>query len=757
MAIIYNTQHRTMTLHTGRTTYQMQIDPNGHLLHLYYGARVPDTSLAYLYVLTDCGFSPNSYESRYRRDISLDILPQEYSSCNTGDYRLPALDLSADNGAWGTDLRYVSHDILPGKYHLPGLPASFGSESEAETLSVLLKDEATGTEVTLLYGVFEDADMITRAAMIRNAGSRTIRLEKASSLCLDVPFGQWDLLHFHGRHCMERMPERQRLIHGIQTVSSRRGASSHHQNPFVVLMDHAATETSGVCLGAMLAYSGSHRTDIELDQTGLVRIVSGINEDTFAWELAPGETFSAPEVLLCWTDQGLGDISHHYHRFLLNHMIRSKLVNRCPILINTWEAMMFDFTAERLMHFAQDAAELGIGMLVLDDGWFGNRNSDNSGLGDWTVNTSKLPGGLLEIANGVHALGMKFGLWIEPEMVNEDSDLYRAHPDWALSVPGRKPSMGRNQLVLDMGRREGVDALFEMLSTLISQNGIDYIKWDMNRNMTDIYSHALPEERQPEASHRYILGVYDLMDRLTTAFPEVLFEGCAGGGGRFDAGMLYYTPQIWCSDDTDAIERLTIQMGTSVGYPIATVGAHVSICPNQQTGRTVPFGTRALTAMSGTFGYELDPAHLTEEEKSQVKGQIERFKKLRELIGTGRYHRLSDFNCEQDVVAWEFSKEDGSQALLNLVVTHPRANGHGSHVKLRGLCSDAVYRIAEAVFEGRQIVLESTSLSETLLEDRRFSGASLMQAGFTLPPLLGDYPSVQLLFERVDEVLECVR
>lgn len=753
MAIVFDSATRTITLQTRSSTYQMQINETNHVLHLYYGKRIDGDCLDYRFVLKDCGFSPNSYEERLRRDISLDILPQEYSASNCEDFRVPAIDCVSADGVWGSDLRYVSHSILPGKYSLEGLPAAFGSEDEAETLSVTLRDQVTGVEVELLYGVFEQADMITRAVVVKNGGERPVRLERVYSVCLDITFGDWELLHFYGQHCMERRPERLPLMRGIQTVASRRGASSHHHNPFVVLMEPAATETRGECIGVMPVYSGNHRTDIEVDQMNSVRLVSGINPDMFSWQLEPGERFVAPEVILCRTDGGLDDLSCHYHEFILRHVIRSPWKDRRrPVLINSWEAMTFDFTADKLLEFARDAASLGIEMMVLDDGWFGQRNSDNAGLGDWFANTDKLPGGVKALSDGVHALGMKFGLWIEPEMVNEDSDLYRAHPDWALTVPGRKPVLGRDQLVLDMGRAEVVEHLYRVFSDLIRNNGIDYIKWDMNRNMTDVYSRALPPDRQLEASHRYILGVYDLFDRLTDEFPEVLFEGCSGGGGRFDAGMLYYTPQIWCSDDTDAIERLTIQAGTSVGYPISAVGAHVSVCPNQQTGRSTSFGTRAVVAMSGTFGYELDPARLSEEERQQVVEQVQRFKRYYDLIQWGRYHRLSDWPERQNFTAWSFTSPDGSRALVNLVVTHPRANGNGAFIRLRGLVSEARYRLEEIHFEGCKAVLPgSVRLNEANLLNRVFTGAGLMYAGYTLPPMQGDFPSVQLLFTRIDD------
>jgi len=755
MAIQFDVADRTITLHTRATTYQMQIADTGHVLHLYYGPRIDGECLDYLHVLTDCGFSPNCYENRMRREISPDILPLEYSAAGSGDYRVPALECVSAEGVVGADLRYVRHGIVEGKYALPGLPAAFGEGDQAQTLSLVLSDAATGLEVELLYGVFDGADVITRAAVFRNRGDAAIRLDRAASLCLDLPFapgssgGEWELLHLHGRHCMERMPERVPLMHGIQTVGSRRGASSHHHNPFTVLMASDTTETQGECLGIMPVYSGNHRTDIELNQADAVRVVSGIGGDLFGWQLDPGDSFCAPEVILCRTDGGMEGLTHHFHDFLNRHLIRSPWKDRVrPLLINSWESMTCDFDADKVLAFAAEAAKLGVELVVLDDGWFGARNDDNAGLGDWTANEAKLPGGLKPLSDAIHAMGLRFGLWIEPEMVNEDSDLYRTHPEWALAVPGRRPVTARNQLVLDMGNREVVEYLYGVFSKLVRENGIDYIKWDMNRNIADTYSTALPPHRQGEVSHRYMLGVYELMDRLTGEYPEVLFENCAGGGGRFDAGMLYYTPQIWCSDDSDAIERLTIQTGTAIGYPVSAMGAHVSACPNQQTGRTTPFGIRAIVAMSGTFGFELDPARLTDDEKRRMRALADRYHRFYNVIHRGRYYRLTGLEGRGGYVAWAFVSPDGGQALVNLVVTRTHANTHGIHLRLRGLDAHGRYRLAEAVVEGCERP-DGRILNDAALEGRIFTGRSLMAAGITLRPMRGDYPGVQLLFERV--------
>lgn len=749
MAIQFDPGTRTFVLRTRNTTYQMQVDGRGRLLHLYYGRAIGTGDLVGLYPPADHGFSPDWYPFRLMRGVSPDVLPLEYTGFNVGDFRLCCVIARDANGAAGADFLYESHEILPGKYSLAGLPAAHDEDNEAETLCIRLRDPINGLELTLFYGVFADQDVITRAARLTNGGAGVIRLEKAASLCLDLPFGRWDLIHFHGRHAMERQMQRVPLSNDIQTVSSTRGASSHHHNPFVILCDHQATEEHGLCYGVMPVYSGSHRTDIEVDQNGLVRLVSGIQDQGFSWTLEPGAQFDAPEVLLACSADGLGALSRIYHRFLRRNICRGKFrFARRPVLINNWEATYFDFNTEKICHIAEKAAALGVEMLVLDDGWFGKRDDDNSGLGDWYVNENKLPGGLRPLIARINALGMKFGIWIEPEMVSEDSDLYRAHPDWALALPGRAPAMGRNQLVLDLGRPEVVDYLTERIRTLLRDNPINYVKWDMNRNMSDVYSRVLPPDRQGEAAHRYMLGVYRLLETLTGEFPDVLFEGCAGGGGRFDAGMLAYFPQIWCSDDTDAIERLTIQYGTSFGYPVSAMGAHVSACPNHQTGRSTPLWTRAVVAMSGTFGYELDLNRLSEEEAAEVTAQIETFKRDYRLIQDGDYYRLTDPAEEPRFVAWEFAAPD--QALINLVVTHPEANARPLHLWLRGLDPDALYRVERLDLHGCARVCDEAVPEETPARlGAVFSGSTLMYAGYTLPQLFGDYPSVQMHLVRL--------
>ena len=685
--------------------------------------------MRYTEFFSDCGFSPNPGQIHEQRDFSLDTRPQEYTGCGIGDYRISCLSLANGDGSYSADFRYVGHSVLNGKYSIPGLPASYGSEG-CETLQIDLEDPVTGLKLALLYGVFAEKDVITRCAVIKNSGNAPVKLYKAASACLDIPFGKWDLIHFQGRHCMERMPERAPVPHGIMTIGSDRGTSSHQHNPFVILAAPETCEDFGQCYGAMLVYSGNFKIEAECSQLQTTRLVLGISDRGFAWTLEPGEAFHTPEVLLSFTEKGLGSLSRCYQDFLAEHICRGTYrdIPR-PILINNWEATYFDFNGEKLLSIAKQAKELGVEMLVLDDGWFGKRDSDFSGLGDWYVNEKKLGCTLSHLIQQLRDMGLDFGIWVEPEMVSPDSDLYRAHPDWALSVPGRTQVQGRSQLVLDMGRREVVEYLYGCLSDLLRSHDIRYVKWDMNRSLTDVYSRVLPPERQGEAAHRYMLGLYGLLERLTTEFPQVLFEGCSGGGGRFDAGMLYYFPQIWCSDDTDAIERLKIQYGTSFGYPIRTMGSHVSAVPNHQTGRTTPLNTRAIVAMSGSFGYELDPGKLGDGEKEEIRGQIERFFQHRDLIFYGDYYRLTNAMTDDFFTAWQFAAKDGSAALLNVVVVAPKANPYPIHVWLKGLEPEGMYRETES--------------------GNVYSGAALMYGGYTLPILLGDYPGFQCRFERI--------
>ena len=733
MSIRIDHETGLITLHTLHTSYQMWTDGQGVVHHLYYGPAIGGSDLRGLEFYSDCGFSPQPAGMDRQRDYSLDTLCQEYTGSGVGDYRIGCLRLAGPDGSRAADLRFVSAEAVPGKYTLPGLPAACAEDDTCETLRLKLRDAVHGLTVTLLYGVFAQADVITRAALLENEGNGPIRLDKAASACLDLPFGPWELIHFHGRHCMERQPERVPLSHNIQTLRSARGASSHQHNPFAILAAPHTNEETGECLGAMLVWSGNFKIECEVSQMQSTRLVAGVSDDDFSWTLEPGSQFAAPEVLFCYSDQGLSELSARYHRFLQRHIIRSPWRDKPrPVLINNWEATYMDFDAQRIWDIARQARDLGVEMLVLDDGWFGERSDDSSGLGDWQFNEKKLGCTFDQLIGRVREMGLLFGLWIEPEMVCTNTALYAAHPDWALTIPGRAPATGRSQLVLDLGRPEVVDYLYSLFHRLLAEHDIAYIKWDMNRNLTDVYSRVLPPERQGEAAYRYMLGLYSLLDRLTRDFPQVLFEGCAGGGGRFDAGMLCYCPQIWCSDDTDAIHRIKIQYGTSFGYPPCTMGSHVSASPNHQTGRSTPLSTRAVVAMAGTFGYELDLQKLTDAEKEMVKVQIAQYKQLQPLLLEGRCERLTDAVTDTCFTAWQFTAPDRSRAAVSVVVIDPQANPWPIHVRLRGLDLQALY-------------YES-------LTERVYTGAALCHAGLTLPILQGDFPAVQIMIERTESL-----
>lgn len=727
MAIIVDEKTGLFQLITDNTEYQMKADKYGVLKHLWYGEKT-GCDMEYLQSYPDVGFSGNIYDAGNDRTYSLDTLPLEYACDGVGDYRITGAAAVHSDGSCALDLRYKSYRISKGKYSIKGLPAVYADESESETLEIVLKDKYSDIEVTLRYGVLPKLDIITRCASAANNTNEPVILTKAASLCLDIPHGEWEWVHFHGRHAMERLTERMPLCHGIQESSSTRGTSSHHQNPTVLLCSPDCTETSGSCIGAALMYSGSFQTKIQLDQMEQVRLVMGINPELFRWELKPSEMFDTPEVIMSYSSNGMEKLSHNFHKVIREHVCRGKykLAER-PVLINNWEATYFDFNEEKILKIAEQAASLGVDMLVLDDGWFGKRDDDCSGLGDWFVNEKKLCGGLGSLAEKIKKMGMKFGLWFEPEMVSEDSELYRTHPEWAIQIPSRKPIRSRYQLVLDMTNPEVREYLFNSISKILRSAGISYVKWDMNRSICDLYTPCLSAEDQGEISHRYVLGLYELLERLTSEFPDVLFEGCSGGGGRFDAGMLYYCPQIWCSDDTDAYERTKIQYGTSFFYPVSAVGSHVSAVPNHQTGRTTPIETRAVTAMAGSFGYELDLNTLSDSEKQEVRKQITRFKKYGRLIHNGLYYRLSDPMNDKFAV-WEFVSEDKKEVLVNGVIFRTEPNRTQYLIKLRGLLPDADYRLDDS--------------------GGVYKGSALMNGGILLPKSWGDNYPVEMHFTK---------
>jgi alpha-galactosidase len=729
MSIKVNEKEMYFTIETKGTSYHMQVDRYGVLRHVWYGKRT-GCNMDYLIRTQDVGFSGNIYEADNDRTYSLDLLPPEYSCVGNGDYRTAAAAAVYPDGTSALDLRFYDYRITKGKYSIPNLPAVYAEEGESETLEITLKDLPGDIYVTLRYGVLEELDVITRCAEFENCGKASAVLTKAASLCLDIPEGDWEWIRFSGRHTMERIPERVPLAQGIYESSSNRGTSSHQQNPAAIFCSPDCTETSGGCIGAALVYSGSFQTKAELDQMRRIRVVMGINPELFSWELKPDARFCTPEVILSYSSEGLEKLSHNFHRVIREHVCRGKYkLSERPVLINNWEATYFDFNEEKILKIAEQASKLGVDMLVLDDGWFGKRDGDVSGLGDWTVNTEKLKDGLSGLAEKVKSCGMKFGLWFEPEMVSEDSDLYRAHPEWAIRIPGRNPVRSRYQLLLDLTRADVREYLFKSVSDILKSADISYVKWDMNRSICDWYTESLSAENMGEMPHRYVLGLYELLERLTAEFPDVLFEGCSGGGGRFDAGMLYYCPQIWCSDDTDAYERTKIQYGTSFFYPISSVGSHVSAVPNHQTGRITPIESRAVVAMAGSFGYELDLGKLSEEEKQAVSEQIRRFKKYGGLIRGGKYYRLTN-PLKDNLAVWEYLSEDGSEILLHGMIFRTEPNMLRYSVKLRGLDSERKYRA-----DG---------------DERIYTGAALVEGGILLGTSWGDYSPIEIHLTAID-------
>ena len=730
MAILFQEEKRIFTLQTKQTTYQMKVDNFGFLLHLYYGAKVSG-EMDYLLTYYDRGFSGNPNDVGNNRTYSMDVLPQEYPTLGTGDYRNSAFVLRNHDESACCDLRYAGYEIREGKYELPGLPAVYAKPEEAQTLEIVLEDAVSKVRVRLLYGVLEDEDIITRSVKITNYGTEYIVVEKASSACLDFITGEYDLLSFYGRHIMERNLQRARIGHGSQSIGSRRGTSSHQYNPAVIVAGKNTTEDIGDCYGMVFVYSGNFLCEAEQDQFDQTRILMGLQRDLFNYPLESGETLVVPETILCYSGRGFGDLSMKYHRCIRNHICNGARSRRKsgktgfiprPVLVTSWEAAYFNFTGETIVELAREAAQLGIDMVVMDDGWFGKREDDNSGLGDWQVNEKKLGCSLGELVRRVNEEGVKFGIWIEPEMISEDSDLYREHPDWAMQNPGRNPARGRNQLVLDFSREDVREHIFDQICRVLDQGNIEYVKWDMNRSLTDFYS---VETRQGKVSYDFVIGLYDFMEKLLAKYPQLMIEGCSGGGGRFDAGMMYYTPQIWCSDNTDAADRLWIQYGTSFFYPMSTISAHVSAVPNHQTGRITSLRTRGIVAMTGAFGYELSLGKLSAEEKEEIREQIRQYKEFEPLISMGDYYRLSN-PFEDACAAWMFVSKDRKRVLLHVVLLENHGNMIVNYVRLKELLPDVVY--------------------EEERSGKRYCGSALMQAGIPIPVEMGEYLAYQFVF-----------
>lgn len=706
MPITFDEKRKIFKLDTLDSTYEIGIR-EGYLIHLYYGKKIPDDNLLDLpfrgYFAT---ISPkNVHVDDYK--FSLDVQPMEYSCNGSGDYRLAALSIKDSMGRTTTDIRYLDHKIYDGKPKLKGLPATYcNDDSEAQTLELITIDKFTGAKVTLYYTAFANYSVVTESVKVENTGKETFEIEKVASCCVNFPSMDYNMINLSGVWSRERRVITRHLAHGIQSVASKRGSSSHNHNPFVALVDDKGGEDFGDAFGFNLVYSGNFSADIETDYLDCTRLVMGINPIDFTWVVEPGDEFQSPEVVMVYSDSGMGKMSRTFHDLYNNNLIRGEWKNKKrPLLINSWEGSGFDFDQETLVRYAKEAKKLGIELLVMDDGWFGHRDSDNSSLGDWFVNESKLKGGLTKLIERVNAEGVQFGIWYEPEMISEDSELYKAHPDWCVHVEGREQSPARQQYVIDMTRQDVRDCIFNQMYDVLSKNNIAYLKWDYNRAITEPASVMLDARHSKEFFHRFILGTYELMDRITSAFPHILFESCAGGGGRFDAGMLYYMPQAWASDNTDPIERLTIQFGTTMCYPASSMGAHVSAC--DRTG----IETKAAVAMAGTFGYELDPKEMSEEDKEKVKEQVKNYHRYYNVIHFGDLYRIIAPTDDEFKCAWEYVAKDKSEALLTVVIKN-RAPHDFLLIKMKGLDPEKMYR------------------DET--DGEIYSGALLMNAGINL-------------------------
>ncbi len=766
MAVFFDKQKGIFKLDTQNTTYMLGLTKEGYVGHIYYGPKMKRTGGRQLLRIQEPPFSPLTN----MRDKSsfLDTFPMEYSTDGVGDYRESCLALRNEKGQPGVELFYDSYEITDGKPSLEGLPASFPGEHggtdeddlhKVQTLTLTLKDPVLEITVFLHYSVFPQEDVITRSVAVRNDSEYERMIDKIYSACLDMDDQSFEMITLTGSWARERHKERAAIRTGKQSVGSTRGESSHQEHPFIALVTPETTQTQGQVYGMNFIYSGNFLAQVEKTQWNSVRMTMGIHPYDFAWRLVPGECFTAPECVLVYSAAGLDGMTHSLHDFYRNHLIRSRYLHeKRPILINNWEATYFDFSTDKLLAIAREAAKDGIEMLVMDDGWFGHRNSDTSSLGDWGVNEKKITGGLKHLAEEVGKIGLKFGIWFEPEMISPDSDLYREHPDWAISVYRREATQSRQQYVLDLTRPEVRDYVYESVASLLRSAPIAYVKWDMNRQLCDLGSSWLGAQSQGELLHRYVLGVYELQERLITEFPDLLLENCSGGGARFDAGMLYYSPQIWCSDDMDPIERLQIQEGTEMIYPLSTMGAHVCCAPNHTTGRTVPIGTRANVALAGTFGYELDITSIPEEDRRQIAGQVELYHRFHMLVAEGDYYRVQSWSDEEPYDCWGVVSKDKSKALFTWVQVLAKANRHSRRLAFKGLDSDRKYKlIATCVAGGKELVPWSSEKKESEMPGEKivvdpdikegdillgtFYGEELMQCGITVQTEFGDFLS----------------
>lgn len=730
--IIYNSDSNTINLNTKNSTYQIKIAAEGVVLHTWYGERVDNLDFSYLFEYQENGMNPISSDGSASK-YSYDALPQEFPQRGTGDYRVAALDLLWPNGTRASDLRYHSHEISQGKYELEGLPSFWQGDAEAETLELVLKDKVSDVYVHLYYAVFPKLDLITRASKVVNRGTVEVYVNKLASAAIDFRRGDYELITFPGAHENERQAEATLLPSGIYEISSKRGMGGHQQNPAVILKDPTTDEKQGQAYAFALVYSGGFTFEFEKDQYKQTRLVMGLDADNLCWKLEQDEELTAPELVMTYSNSGIEKLTHNLHDGVNNNLIRSKYAKeRRPILVNNWEATYFDFDKESLLNIVKTAAELDVELFVLDDGWFGNRDWEDKALGDWKPNTDKLGGNLEDLVKEINDIGLDLGIWIEPEMISENSDLYRAHPEWAIAVPGREPKRFRQQLVLDMTREDVKEYIKSVFDRILQNTNIHYVKWDMNRSLSDLYGSQLPADEQGKFSHKFMLSVYEIFEYLHETYPDVMIESCASGGGRFDLGMLYYTPQIWTSDNTDAIERLKIQHGTSFVYPISSISAHVSASPNHQNRRTTDIATRGLVAMQGAFGYELDLSKLDNDDKEEIKKQIAFYREHWELIQQGDYYRLTNPQTDKYYTVWEYVSKDKTKGLLAVVYKDVKANALSSVVHWRGLDPNVTYKIKEVDKEFGTI-----------------SGDALMQGGQVIRRAEGNYDAIYYLIEKV--------
>ena len=731
--IIFDEKRKVFHLRNNEISYILCVEELNILAHVYFGERISNYSGGLKYPRFERSFSTNFSEISHR-NYSRDTLLHEYPTIGNGDFRIPAIEVEQENGVALLDLRYERYEILDGKPALNGLPSSYlTNDDQAKTLVIYLKDDCAKVEVGLNYTIFRDLAVICRSVIVKNYGQSNIRLNRAMSVCLDMPHTEFEVVDLNGSWGAERQISRHSISPGIKIFSSTRGTSSHQQNPFIALVEKSTTENQGQVYGMALVYSGNHEEFIEQDQYGQLRLGCGIASYGFSWILEPDNVFQTPESVMVYSRKGLNEMSHTFHDFVNQHIVRGKYQSKLrPILINNWEATYFDFDDEKIKEIIDSSAELGIELFVLDDGWFGQRSNDRQALGDWFENKKKLKMGLNGISQYAKSKNMMFGLWFEPEMISENSDLYRNHPEWVLSAPGYGKTFSRNQWVLDLSRQDVREYIKQIMDQTLENVSIDYIKWDMNRYLTEVYSDLLPTYKQGEVYHRYVSGLYELMEYFTKKYPEILFEGCSGGGGRFDLGVLCYMPQIWTSDNTDAIARLKIQYGTSLVYPISTMGAHVSAVPNHQTHRITNLAIRGAVASSGMLGYELNPTELSNEEKEEIRTQIAFYKKYQQLIQEGIFYRLrSPF--ENNETIWLFVSRDQRKALLFYFQKMAQAAPKLDVVKIPGLNPNAKYLIDNKVIYG---------------------GDELARCGFYLFPFLnGDYMAKVFEIQQLDTIL----